>query len=79
MERADRDVVTDTVDTRNAGQRNDDVVVVEPHADVSGHGVVGVADSDRGNDTVDGRLGGGIVGVEPLNVDMVDGTASGDW
>ena len=37
VERADGDVVADTVDTRNAGQRDDDVGVVEPHADISGH------------------------------------------
>jgi len=80
VEPADGDVVADTVDTRNAGQRDDDVGVVEPHADISGHGVDGVADSEIDNVAVDGRSGGGIVVVEPLNVNMSNGTgtASGD-
>jgi len=77
VERADGDLVADTVDTRNAGQR-DDVGVVEPHADISGHGVVGAADSEIDNVAVDGRSGGGSVVVEPLNVNMGNGTASGD-
>ena len=76
VDRAEEDVVTDTVDKRNAGQRNDDVGVVGPHADISGHGVVGIADSDPGNVAVDGRSGGDIVGVGSL-IGTVPGDSGG--
>lgn len=76
---ADGDVVLGMIDTRNAGERADDVGVVLLRTDNSGHsdGVVKIADPGTVNVGVNREAGGATVVMVPGTVDLVAVNGSG--